>query len=152
MNDEPEFRWPEDLSECSALARSMLIEQCVANFRYWLEFGSDRLTHPQPAEPYVRPHSDLAKKDRAYREVFSTLSESQRAKVIELLSQSVEGAVFSTLCTLDQFPHGEAEVSIRDDVCGAGARSFRIDTDIGLHEDFSAAIHFHEPPHKNTNA
>jgi hypothetical protein len=152
MNDEPEFRWPEDLSECSRLARSMLIEECVSKFRYWVEFGTDLLTNPQPAEPYIRSHSGLAKRDRAYREAFSTLSGSQRVKVVELLSQCVQGAVFSTLCTFDQFPHGEAEISVRDDVCGAGERSFRIDTDIELHEDFSAAVHSHESPDKKTNA
>jgi hypothetical protein len=130
----------------------MLIEECIAKFRHWVEFGSDRLTHPKPAEPYVRPHSDSAKRDRAYREAFSTLSESQRAKVIELLKQCVEGAVFGTLCTLDQFPHGEAEVFVRDGVCGAGERSFRIDTDVEFHEDFSAAVHSHEPPDKKPDA
>ena len=152
MNDEPEFRWPEDPSECAALARSMLIEECVSKFRYWLEFGSDLLSNPQPQEPYARTWSEVAKRDRAYREAFATLSGPQRGKVIELLGQCIEGAVFSTLCTFDQFPHGEAEIFVRDGVCGSGDRSFRIDTDIELHDDFSAAVHSHDPANKKPDA
>lgn len=140
MNDDSEFSWPEDPAECAALARSMLIQESVNVARYWSGFGRDLLIHPQPEEPYIRPGSEVAKRERAYRETFATLNEAQRAKVIELLNQCVEGAVFSTLCALDQFPYGEAEIFVRDGVCGAGTRSFRIDTDVALHDDFCAAM------------
>jgi hypothetical protein len=79
------------------------------------------------------------------------LTEQQRAKVIELLQRCVGGAVFSTLCTLDQFPHGEAEIFVRDGVCDSGIRTFRIaPTDTDLHDDFTAA--FAAPPSTDHHA
>ena len=152
MSEGAEFNWPDDDSEGAAVARSLFINSCVETARYWQSYGAHFVTHAQPEKPFIRPWSEVAKQDKAYREVFATLTDVQKAKVIELLEHCIRGAVFSTVCTLDQFPHGEAEISVRDDVCGAGERSFRIDTDIELHEDFSAAVHSHESPDKKTNA
>lgn len=59
--NEDSFSWPEDADECAALARSMFISESVSNVRYWLDWGSDFLTHPQPATPHVRGWSDVAK-------------------------------------------------------------------------------------------
>ncbi len=150
MNEDT-FSWPDDADECAVLARSMFISECASNARYWLDWGSHFLTHSQPDTPHVRSWSAVAKEDRAFREVFAMLTEQQRAKVIELLQRCVSGAVFSTLCTLDQFPHGEAEVHVRDGVCGSGSRSFRIaPTDTDLHDDFTAA--FAAPPSTDPDA
>jgi len=140
MNADP-FSWPGDENECAALARSMFIDACVSNANYWLDRGSDFVTNPQPAKPFIRSWNAIAKEDRAFRDAFSSLTEQQRIKVIELLRRCVTGAVFSTLCTLDQFPHGEAELFVRDGVCGDGVRNFRIaPTDIELHDQFTAAF------------
>jgi hypothetical protein len=141
MGEKTEFRWPADEAECVALARSMLLAECVGNVRYWLAHGSDLVTRAEPQTAFQRPWSALAKRDRSYREMFATLDESQKAKVLELLENCISGAVFSTLCTLDQFPYGEAELFIWDGVCGEGKRRFRIAPDaIDLHDDFAAAL------------
>ena len=49
----------------------------------------------------------------------------KRPRLSNYLSIAFE-AGFSTLSTLDQFPHGEAEVFIWDGACGQGKRRFRI--------------------------
>jgi hypothetical protein len=137
MSESTEFRWPQDEAECAALARSMFLGECVGQVRYWLAHASDLVTRPEPQEPFLRPWSQLAKQDQAYREVFATFSESQKAKVLELLEHCIHGAVFSTLCTLDQFPHGETELFVWDGVCGEGKRRFRIAPEsVDLHDDF----------------
>jgi hypothetical protein len=111
------------------------------------------VTHPQPDKPYVRSWNAVAKEDRAFRETFSTLNDQQREKVLELLRRCIDGAVFSTLVTLDQFPHGEAEVFVREGVCGEGSRSFRIaPTDSDLHDDYAAAFSSQTPPDNDRNA
>ncbi len=140
MNEAP-FQWPEDESEGAALARSLLINESVSNARYWINWGSHLLKHPQPDKPPVRSWSAMAKEDRAFREVFATLNDQQRSKVIELLQRCISGAVFRSLSTLDEFPHGEAELSICDGVCGSGTRRFKIaPTDRDLHDDFGEAF------------
>ena len=73
--------------------------------------------------------------------MFQTLTAEQREAVLCLLDDCVRGAVFGTLCTLDQFPHGEAEISVADGVCGSGTRKFPIaPTQVELHNDFIAAL------------
>jgi hypothetical protein len=152
MNEDP-FIWPDDPDECAALARSMFISESVANAKHWIDWGSHFVTHSQPDKPYVRSWNAVAKEDRAFREVFSTLNDQQRAKVLELLRRCIDGAVFSTLCTLDQFPHGEAEIFVRDGVCGAGTRSFRIaPTESALHHDYVAASSSQAPPDHDRDA
>ncbi len=119
----------------------MFLAECVSNARYWLDWGSHFLTHSEPDTPFVRSWSSVAKEDRAFRDAFAAFNEQQRNKVIELLRRCVRGAVFSSLCTLDQFPNGEAEILIHDGVCGSGTRTFRIaPTDTDLHDDFTAAL------------
>ncbi len=140
MSNEP-FSWPDDVEQCATLARSLFIERCVSDARYWIDWSADFLTRPEPAVPFERNWSDVAKEDRAFRDVFVTLTEAQRAKVLELLNRCIHGAVFSTLCALDQFPHGEAEIRVRDGVCGKGTRSFPIaPTKRDLHDDFMTAF------------
>ena len=97
MSDETDFRWPEGDAECAELARSMFIRECVGQVRYWVGLGSDKLSHPEPERPFIRAWSEIAKRDRAYREIFTTLSESQRAKVLELLEECVQVGPISDL-------------------------------------------------------
>jgi hypothetical protein len=133
------FTWPEDISACAALARSMFVSRCVEDARYWIDWGSHFVTHPQPQTPYERSWSDVAREDRDFREVFSTLDDRQRGKVLELISRCAHGAVFSTLCAVDQFPHGQMEIMVREDAngVGEGGRSFRVaPTRINLHDEF----------------
>jgi hypothetical protein len=142
VNEAAEFRWPDGDAECATLARSLFVNACVEVARHWTAFGTGLVTKPKPDQPFVREWNEAAKRDRAYREAFATLTETQRGKVLELLEQCVRGAVFSTLCTLDQFPHGEAEVWVQDGVGGEGRRRFSIaPTAVELHDEFGAAMH-----------
>lgn len=150
---EDSFSWPENDDECAALARSMFISKCASDVRYWLDWGAHLVTHPQPDKPYVRSWNAVAKEDRAFREVFATLTESQRTKVIELLLRCVNGAVFSTLCTLDQFPHGEVEIFVHEGDCESSTRRFRIaPTNADLHDDFAAMFSAQPPKADDRNA
>ena len=136
-----DFAWPTDDSEAAVLARQIFISEHVAGYRYWIEYGSDLLTQPEPKTPYLRKWSDAAKKDRAYRDIFQSLSPEQREAVIRLLDDCVRGALFGALCTLDQFPGGDVEVRISDGVCGSGSRHFHIaPTGVELHDDYIAAL------------
>ena len=133
------MNWPSDETEFANAARETFIDAMISQAEYWAAFGEDLLTNPQPDEPYTRSWSEVAKKDHSYREVFSTLTLEQRTKVLELLKQCVSGAVFSSLCTIDQFPGGEAEVWIWDDVCGDGKRKVKIaPTETDLHDEYYA--------------
>lgn len=145
---EPPPPAPEEFNcECTAVARSLFINACVDTVRYWQSLGAHFVTHAKPEKPFIRPWSEIAKQDTAYREVFATLTDAQKAKVIELLEHCVRGAVFSTVCTLDQFPHGEAEIFIWDGVCGEGKRRFRIAPEAtDLHDDFMASFQGPKPP------
>jgi hypothetical protein len=137
MSQGSEFNWPKEHAECAALARSMFISACVDNARYWQSYASALVKHAEPEKPFLRPWNAQAKQDKAYREVFATLTDLQKAKVVELLDHCVRGVVHSTMCTLDQFPHGEAELFIWDGVCGEGKRRFRIaPQNADLHDDF----------------
>src|SRR6476619_7044612 len=117
---EGEFSWPADEADCQRVGRDLLLREAVSHVRYWNDYASDFLNQRQPKEPYQRSWSAVAKKDKAYREMFATLNQDQREMVVQLLSECIKGAVFSTLCTFDQFPHGEAEIRVRDGVCGEG--------------------------------
>jgi hypothetical protein len=146
MSEGSEFHWPEDESECAAVARSLFINACVETARYWQSYGAHFVTHDQPEKPFVRPSSEVAKQDQAYREVFATLTDTQKAKVVELIENCIRGAVFSTVCNLDQFPHGEAEIFIWDGVRGEGKRRFRIAPEnVDLHDDFMVAFQSSKP-------
>lgn len=147
MSEATAFHWPDDDSEGAAVARSLFITACVETARYWHAYGAHFVNHSHPDKPFIRPWSEIAKQDKAYREVFATLSDVQKAKVIELIEHCVRGAVFSTVTTLDQFPHGEAEIFIWDGVCGEGKRRFRIAPEnADLHDDFVAAFQASKPP------
>jgi len=133
------MNWPSGDSDFATAARSTFLDEMVAQADYWIEFGSDLITHPQPTRPFQRSWSEAAKKDRAYREAFATLTDEQKEMVTALLKQCVSGAIFSSLCTLDQFPGGEAEVWISDGVCGAGKRKVKISPmQTDLHDDYQA--------------
>ena len=141
MDEGSEFRWPDDDGECAAIARSLFINACVEVARYWTGFGTGLVTKAA-AGSAVRPRVERGSQAgpgvpggvrRPHR--------VQRGKVLELLEQCVRGAVFNTLCTLDQFPHGEAEVWVQDGVCGEGRRRFPIaPTAADLHDEFTAAM------------
>ncbi len=137
-----EFMWPDDESECARVGRALLLQEAVSHVHYWTEYARDFLYEPQPKEPHPRSWSDAAKKDKAYRELFTTLTDTQRDTVLRLVRECVRGSVFATLCTFDQFPHGEAEIRIHDGVCGEGSRTFTIaPTDLELHDEFTQLLH-----------
>ena len=130
-----DFTWPADETEATSLARELFINASVEQYRYWLERASDLVTCPHPKTPFERQWSDVAKQDRMFREIFQTFTEQQRAAVLRLLDDSIRGAVFSTLCTLDQFPQGEVEITVVD-----GLRRFQITpAEMELHDDFMDA-------------
>jgi hypothetical protein len=124
------------------MGRALLLQEAVSHVHYWTDYARDFLYEPQPKEPHRRSWSEVAKKDKAYREVFATLTEAQRQTILRMLQECVSGSVFATLCTLDQFPHGEAEIRVHDGVCGEGGRTFTIaPTDLELHDEFTQILH-----------
>ena len=137
-----QFAWPADESECARVGRALLLEKAVSDVHYWTDYARDFVYEPEAKEPHRRSWSEVAKKDKAYREMFATLSDAQRETVLRLLQECVRGSVFATLCTFDQFPHGEAEIRVRDGVCGEGSRTFTIaPTGLELHDEFTQMLH-----------
>ena len=136
-----QFAWPADEAECQQVGRALLLRDAVSHVAYWTDYARDFLYQPQPKEPYQRSWSDVAKKDKAYRETFATLTDAQRESVLRLLDECIRGSVFATLCTFDQFPHGEGEIRVRDGVCGEGRRTFTIaPTELELHDEFTQIL------------
>ena len=86
----------------------------VGDCDYWYGYARDLVVNAQPPEPYVRAWSEVAKKDRAYREAFATLNDEQREAVLRLVRNVVEGTMFSALVTLDQFAHANVVVELRN--------------------------------------
>ena len=110
LDDTNGVRWPSGDAAKTDVAQMLLGLSCVGNCDYWYEFARDFVVNPQPKEPYVRAWSEVAKKDRAYRDDFSTLNDQQREAVLRLLHQVIYGATFSTLSMLDQFPHANVVI------------------------------------------
>jgi hypothetical protein len=131
------FEWPKDDAEAAKIARDLFVGECADKARYWIKWGMDRVVNAAPEKPFERPSSEIAREDAAFRAAFADLPPGQKEKIIELLHRCVSGAVFSTLCTLDQFPHGEASVSVREGFDEKSGRSFLVSpTDDDLHDDF----------------
>jgi hypothetical protein len=112
LDDSNGVRWPSGDAAKTDLAQTLLGLGCVDNCDYWYEFARDLVVNPQPKDPYVRTSSEVAKKDRAYRDAFSTLDDQQREAVLRLLHQVIYGAAFSMLSMLDQFPHANVAIQL----------------------------------------
>lgn len=121
--------WPEDEDQFRKEARKTFLQATANNAQYWFNFGEDFVSNEEPAEPYVRSWSDVAKNDRAYREVFKTLNDEQKEMVRKLLWHCTRGTAHSMVTLFDQFPGGEAEIWIWNDVCGDGTRKVMISPD-----------------------
>jgi hypothetical protein len=104
------IRWPADNEAKIDVAQTLLGIHFVANSDYWFEYAKDLVVNPQRETPYVRPWNEAAKKDRAYREAFATLDDGQREAVLRLFRNVIDGASFSALVMLDQFPHANVVV------------------------------------------
>ncbi len=103
-------RWPSGDAAKTDVAQTLLGIHCVGTCDYWYQFAADLIQNPQPEKPYVRAWNDAAKKDRAYREAFSTFNDEQKQVVLRLLRQVVNGTMYSALVTLDQFPHADVVI------------------------------------------
>ena len=110
--DSNAVRWPDDEAARVDVAQTLLGLHYVSNADGWYEFARDVLVNPAPAKPYVRPWSEVAKRDRAYREAFATLTDEQRQAVLRLIRKVADGATFSALVKLDQFPHADLVVQM----------------------------------------
>jgi hypothetical protein len=110
LDDKNAVRWPADSASKIDVAQTLLGIHFVANSDYWFGYAKDLISNPEPETPYIRPWSAVAKKDRAYREAFATLNEAQRDAVLRLVRNVVDGATFSALVKLDQFPHANIVV------------------------------------------
>ena len=132
-------RWPVAEREKVDVAQTLLGLWLVGKCDSWYEHGRDLLTNPEPAEPYVRPTSQLAVEDRAYRDVFATLDPQQRAAVLRLLDKVIDGTMFGALVTLDQLAHAEVTVDLgnRDGEPAYSVRAVPGHNGIGIHERWS---------------
>ncbi len=117
LNEKNAVRWPSDPSEKQDVAQTLLGIQFVSVADYWFDFARDLVSNPQPEKPYLRSWSDVAKKDRAYREAFATLNPDERQAVLRLLQHVIDGVTHSSITTLDRFPHADLVVQFvnRDD-------------------------------------
>jgi|SRR4051794_35610857 len=110
VDDTNGVRWPSGHAARTDVAQTLLGLICVGICDYWYEFARDLVVNPAPEKPYVRAWSDVAKKDRAYRDAFATLNDDQRHAVLRLLRQVTDGTMYSALVKLDQFPHANVVI------------------------------------------
>ena len=110
LDDANAVKWPVNAAAKIDVAQTLLGIHFVANSDYWFEYARDLITNPQPKTPYVRPWNEAATRDRSYREAFASLDTGQREAILRLLSQVIDGATFSALVKLDQFPHADIVV------------------------------------------
>jgi hypothetical protein len=110
LDDANAVKWPADTPSKIDVAQTLLGIHFVANSDYWFGYAEDLVTNAQPGTPYARPSSEFATKDRAYREAFATLDGDQRRAVLRLIRNVADGATYSSLVKLDQFPHANLVV------------------------------------------
>ena len=110
LDDTNGVRWPRDDAAKTDAAQTLLGLGCVGICDYWYDFARDLVVNDQPAKPYVRAWSDLAKEDRAYREAFATINDALRHAVLRLLRQVIDGTMYSALAKLDQYPHANVVI------------------------------------------
>ena len=109
--------WPVDEHARIELAQSLLGIHWIASCDALYAAARDLVLNSSPATPYVRPESQLAKKDAYYRQIFSTLSPEQRQAFLRLLHGQTYGALCALAFDIDQFPYSDVTVSLsnRDD-------------------------------------
>jgi hypothetical protein len=136
LDDANAIKWPADARSKIDVSQTLLGIHFVANSDYWFGYAKDLIINPQPEKPYVRPWNEAAKKDRAYREAFSTLDDKQREAVLRLLQNVIDGATYSALVKLDQFPHANVVVQFvnRDDESPYVLQVVPGEKGIGIHE------------------
>src|SRR5262249_44458752 len=111
LDDTNGVRWPNDDAAKTDVAQTLLGIRGVGISDYWFEYARDLVVNPQPETPYIRAWSDVAKKDKAYRDAFATLNDEQRRAILRLLRQVSDGVVYSVFVELDQFPHANVVIS-----------------------------------------
>jgi len=117
--------------------REDFITEYAATATHWSDYAEDLVRNPQPKKPYERPSSMFAQKDRSYRDVFATLTDAQKKKVVELLRECVSGSVFSALVTLDQFAAGEVQIFVQPE---EGDRVQIAPGEVDLHDEFAERV------------
>jgi hypothetical protein len=137
--DSNAVRWPDDEAARVDVGQTLLGLHYVGNADYWYEFARDVIVNPEPAKPYVRPWNEAAKKDRAYREAFATLNDEQRDAMLRLVRNVADGATFSSLVKLDQFPHADIVLQMvqRDGEVPYTVQVIPGTHGIGIHERWS---------------
>jgi hypothetical protein len=114
--------WPESDEEFGKAARDVFLTEMVNHTKHWFEHARDLVENPDPENPLQRNWERYME----FRKTFATMSPDQKKAVLEVLWESISGAVFSALCTLDQFPDGGAELWIWDGPGGKAGRKARI--------------------------
>ncbi len=151
LDDANAVRWPSDAASRIDLAQTLLGIHFVANSDYWFGYARDLIINPQPEKPYVRAWNEAAKKDRAYREAFATLDDKQREAVLQLLREVSDGATFSALVKLDQFPHANIVVQFvnREDESPYVLQVVPGEKGLGIHERWHEWVQDYSSRHDN---
>jgi hypothetical protein len=135
IDDTNGVRWPSGDAAKTDVAQTLLGISGVGICDYWYEYARDLVVNPQPEKPYVRAWSEVAKKDRAFRDVFATLNDEQRQAVLRLLRQVSDGVVYSVFVQLDQFPHANVVINFVNREDDAAVYSVQaLPGEFGLHE------------------
>jgi hypothetical protein len=102
---------PESSTARIELARAILGRKLMGSFDYWAMYAFDFMDNSEAASTYP-PTSILYQKDSYFRGGLRDLSDEQRAVVKQLLLETMEGLLFSTLVALDQFPLADYELTL----------------------------------------
>ncbi len=136
VNEDWSVNWPADLTERREPARLVLGAWLVGKQDTWIKTAQDLMEHPKPRHPYPRNHK-ASEKDKAYRDVLSTLLSEQKQTCLRLVREVANKVLFSMLVTFDQIKYGRVALQIVLDFDDTGRQEVIeiTQTDNDLHED-----------------
>ena len=128
-DDAGKIRLPTSEQERQRFANGAIGFVATRAFEGAFDSAREKLRNRQPKQPAGRPSSDAAFKDAALRDILSTLSESQKLAVLQLVRDELYLLTFSLFGALDQFDFGLIGIGI------AFKRSLSEDDDIDGEDD-----------------
>jgi hypothetical protein len=113
LNEDNQIAWPENEKERKQLACLLFGTAFIESLDYYIDLASDFVHHPNPAKPFVRKNAAY-RRDKAYREIFSELTDAQKEMVMKLIRDVASGVLFSTLVRFDRFHNAEIDITVID--------------------------------------
>lgn len=113
LNEDNQIVWPENEMDRKQLATLLFGTAFIESLDSWINLASDHVNQSNPEKPFVR-RNEVYRRNKAYREIFSQLTDQQKDMVMKLIRDVASGVLFSTLVHFDQFYQAEVEITVVD--------------------------------------